>query len=57
LQYNFKTFGLTLSEVNHTYLEMAVETKSVKEVLQYIGAIMLSLLFALWLLITGKRIK
>ena len=57
LQHNFKTFGLTLSEVNHTYLEMAVVTKSVKEALQYIGTIVLSLLSALWLLITGKRIK
>ena len=36
---------------------MAVGTKSVKEALLYIGAIVLSLLSALLLLITGKRIK
>lgn len=36
---------------------MHVKPKSIKESLQYIGTIVLSLLSALWLLITGKRIK
>lgn len=46
-----------LNLANPKDFPMQVKPRSIKESLQYAGAVVLSLLSALWLFVTGKRIR